>query len=247
MSLVGENGAGKSTLAKLICGFCRPDSGTVFFNGEDLAPLTIMERAEHIGYVMQNPNQMISFPMIYDEVASGLRNRDVGEQEIRDRVYDALKVCGLYPFRNWPVSALSYGQKKRITIAAILVLNPGFIIMDEPTAGQDYRHYTEFMEFLKKLNNEQGLSLLLITHDMHLMLEYTPRTAVLAGGKCLAVKESVEVLTDRALIEQAGLKQTSLYDLALKAGIADPHAFIRRFIAHENRLRAAGYAEGHPA
>ncbi|MDR2047926.1 MAG: ABC transporter ATP-binding protein [Treponema sp.] len=241
MSLVGENGAGKSTLAKLVCGFCRPDSGALYFNGEDLAPLTIMERAERIGYVMQNPNQMISFPMIYDEVASGLRNRDVGEHEIRDRVYDALKVCGLYPFRNWPVSALSYGQKKRLTIAAILVLNPGFIIMDEPTAGQDYRHYTEFMEFLKKLNSERGLSLLLITHDMHLMLEYTPRAAVLAGGKCLAVKESVEVLTDRELIRRARLKQTSLYDLALKSGIADPQAFIRRFIAHENRLRAAGY------
>jgi energy-coupling factor transport system ATP-binding protein len=240
MSLVGENGAGKSTLAKLICGFCRPDSGTICFNGEDLAPLTIMERAERIGYVMQNPNQMISFPMIYDEVAFGLRNRDVGENEIRDRVYHALKICGLYPFRNWPVSALSYGQKKRLTIAAILVLNPAFIIMDEPTAGQDYRHYTEFMEFLKKLNDEQGLSLLLITHDMHLMLEYTPRAAVFAGGKCLAVKESVEVLTDHGLIERARLKQTSLYDLALKAGIADPHLFIRRFIAHENRLRAAG-------
>jgi energy-coupling factor transport system ATP-binding protein len=164
----------------------------------------------------------------------------VGENEIRERVYNSLKVCGLYPFRNWPVSALSYGQKKRLTLAAILVLNPGFIIMDEPTAGQDYRHYTEFMEFLKKLNNEQGLSLLLITHDMHLMLEYTPRAAVLAGGKCLAVKESVEVLTDRSLIKQARLKQTSLYDLALRSGIADPHLFIRRFIAHENRLRAVG-------
>jgi energy-coupling factor transport system ATP-binding protein len=239
MSLVGENGAGKSTLAKLICGFCRPDSGTICFNGEDLAPLTIMERAERIGYVMQNPNQMISFPMIYDEVAFGLRNRDVGENEIRDRVHQALKVCGLYPFRNWPVSALSYGQKKRLTIAAILVLNPAFIIMDEPTAGQDYRHYTEFMEFLKKLNGEQGLSMLLITHDMHLMLEYTPRAAVFAGGKCLAVKETVEVLTDRDLIRRARLKQTSLYDLALKTGIADPHLFIRRFITHENRLRAA--------
>ncbi|MDR2434394.1 MAG: ABC transporter ATP-binding protein [Treponema sp.] len=240
MSLVGENGAGKSTLAKIICGFLKPDLGSVFFDGTDIAGFSIMERAERIAYVMQNPNQMISCPMIFDETALGLRTRGVGEGETKDRVYEALMICGLYPFRNWPVSALSYGQKKRLTIAAILVLNPRFIIMDEPTAGQDYRHYTEFMEFLRGLNNHGGgreLAMLLITHDMHLMLEYTRRAAVLSAGKCIAVKESAELLSDDELIEKARLKRTSLYDLALIAGLPDPRAFIRRFIAHEEILR----------
>jgi energy-coupling factor transport system ATP-binding protein len=242
MSLVGENGAGKSTLAKIICGFLKPAAGAVLFEGKDLADFSIMERAERIGYVMQNPNQMISCPLIIDETALGLRTRGQSEAEIRETVHEALNICGLYPFRNWPVSALSYGQKKRLTIASILVLKPRFIIMDEPTAGQDYRHYVEFMEFLKSLykNSDKrgpGLSMLLITHDMHLMLEYTARAAVLSRGNCIAVTESAEALSNDVIIEAARLKRTSLYDLALTAGLANPRGFIRQFIAHEEKLR----------
>ena len=239
-SLIGKNGAGKSTLAKLICGFVKPVSGRIRFNGEDLGGLSIKERAERIGYVMQNPNQMISFPLIFDEVALGLRTRGVGEGEIRDRVHEVLGICGLYPFRNWPVSALSYGQKKRLTIAAILVMGPSLIILDEPTAGQDHRHYTEFMEFLSRLNREQGLSLLLITHDMHLMLEYTSQAVVLSGGAVIADSSPAEVLTDDGIIAQASLKRTSLYDLALRGGIADPRGFVRHFIRHERGERRRG-------
>ncbi|MCL2181247.1 MAG: ABC transporter ATP-binding protein, partial [Treponema sp.] len=186
IALVGRNGSGKSTMAKCICGFVKPDSGSIFYDGKDLSKLSIMQRAEKIGYVMQNPNQMISFPMIFDETAFGLRTRGTAENEIKEKVMDALKTCGLYPFRNWPVSALSYGQKKRLTIASILVLKPALIILDEPTAGQDFRAYTEFMEFLFGLKREFNISLILITHDMHLMLEYTARAVVLSNGECAA-------------------------------------------------------------
>jgi energy-coupling factor transport system ATP-binding protein len=243
VSLVGRNGAGKSTLAKLIAGFIHPDSGKIFLDGKDLADYSIKERAEHIGYVMQNPNQMISFPLIFDETALALRNSGVPENEVRDRVYAALKICGLYSFRNWPVSALSFGQKKRLTIASILVMGPSLIILDEPTAGQDYRHYSEIMEFLRKLNREQGLSFLLITHDMHLMLEYTRRALVLSEGKLLTRDgpgggdTPAAILTDDSLVEVASLKRTSLYDLAVKAGLADPRAFVRRFIEYEQSHR----------
>jgi len=237
VGLVGKNGSGKSTLAKCICGFVLPDSGAVYYRGQDLATLSIMERAEKIGYVMQNPNQMISFPMIFDEVALGLRTRNFPEADVKTRVYEALKVCGLYPFRNWPVNALSYGQKKRLTIAAILVLRPSLMILDEPTAGQDYRHYTEFMEFLLDLNRDMGISLLLITHDMHLMLEYTSRAVVLSEGVCIADKEPFEALTDDGIIENASLKRTSLYSLALKAGLPDPRGFVGRYIAFDRKRR----------
>ena len=233
IGLVGRNGSGKSTMAKCICGFVQPDSGTVFFDGQDLAELSIMQRAEKIGYVMQNPNQMISFPMIYDEIAFGLRNRAVPEDEIKTIVLEALKICGLLPFRNWPVNALSYGQKKRLTIASILVMRPSLIILDEPTAGQDYRHYTEFMEFLLKINRDLGLSLILITHNMHLMLEYTTRAVVLSGGICITDSEPFDVLTDDEVIKKASLKRTSLYSLALKAGLKDPRGFVRRYIAFD--------------
>ena len=235
-SIVGTNGAGKSTLAKLICGFVKEDQGRLYYGEEDMAGWTIKERSLKIGYVMQNPNQMICKPMIYDEVALGLRIRGVPEEEIGPKVEKALKICGLLPFKKWPVSALSFGQKKRVTIASVLVLEPQILILDEPTAGQDYHHYTEIMEFLKSLNS-QGVTILMITHDMHLMLEYTPRAIVISGGRKIGDASSVEILTNESIAEQANLKVTSLYELALKAGIEDPSAFVQNFIDYERGTR----------
>ncbi|MCR5526187.1 MAG: ABC transporter ATP-binding protein [Lachnospiraceae bacterium] len=240
LSIVGKNGAGKSTLANLICGFLEPDAGQILFEGTDLSSWSIKEHGEHIGYVMQNPNQMISKPMIFDEVALGLVVRGVPEDEIKERVYKVLKICGLYQFRNWPVSALSFGQKKRLTIASILVLDPEVIILDEPTAGQDYKHYTEIMEFLKELNEASGITIIMITHDMHLMLEYTHRAIVIADGNKLTDDTPANVLTNEAAADKAYLKKTSLYDLALKCGIDDPSEFVERFIWFENQERGNG-------
>lgn len=237
LGIVGKNGAGKSTLSNLICGFMEPDSGKILLNGEDIAQWSIRERGEKIGLVMQNPNQMISKAMIYEEVALGLAVRGVPEEEIRERVYETLKICGLYPFRNWPVSALSFGQKKRVTIASILVMNPDVIILDEPTAGQDYRHYTEIMEFLKEINETYGITIIMITHDMHLMLEYTDRAIVIADGVLLADDAPSRVLTNEEIAEKAYLKKTSLYDLAVTCEIENPYEFVERFIYYERNQR----------
>ncbi len=236
LSIVGTNGAGKSTFSKVICGFEKPQSGILELDGLDLNTLSIKERADHIGYVMQNPNQMISKTQIFDEVALGLRNRGVSEEEIRPRVEETLKICGLYPFRNWPVSALSYGQKKRVTIASILVLRPEMILLDEPTAGQDLKHYTEIMDFLSELNR-QGVTVVLITHDMHLMLEYTPRAIVFNAGQVIADRSAAEVLNSPEIVEAAHLKETSLYHLCARCGIADAEEFTRRFIARDREVR----------
>lgn len=233
VSIVGKNGAGKSTLSNLICGFYKPVRGSICLNGEDIAPLSIKERGEKIGLVMQSPNQMISKPMIYDEVALGLSVRGVPEEEIKERVHETLKICGLYPFRNWPVSALSFGQKKRVSIASILVMNPEILILDEPTAGQDYRHYTEIMEFLKEINQTLGITIIMITHDMHLMLEYTDRAIVIADGHLIADDTPAKVLTNESIADKAYLKKTSLYDLAVRCRIEDPSEFVERFIAFE--------------
>lgn len=232
ISVVGKNGAGKSTLCKCICAFEKADAGTLTFENTDMNDLSVKERADRIGFVLQNPNQMICNTMIFDEVAMGLRNRGISEDKIKEKVENTLKICGLYPFRNWPISALSYGQKKRVTIASILALEPKMIILDEPTAGQDYRRYSEIMEFLKSLN-EMGIAIVMITHDMHLMLEYTTRSVVLTGGKKIADATPSEVLGNEALIERANLKKTSLSTLAAKAGIEDRIAFIDTFIQHE--------------
>lgn len=239
VSIVGRNGAGKSTLSKLICGFETPDAGEIFLNGKPLAEENIRRRAQHIGYVMQNPNQMISKTMIYDEVALGLQRSGLTEEQIREKVEATLRVCGLYPFRNWPISALSFGQKKRVTIASVLVLDPELILLDEPTAGQDFRHYTDIMEFLRGLN-ARGVTVVMITHDMHLMLEYTRRALVFCDGRLIADHTAAAVLCDPALVEQAALKETSLYTLANRCGIAPAQEFVERFIEQDREVREGG-------
>lgn len=239
VSIVGRNGAGKSTLSKLICGFETPDAGEIFLNGKPLAEENIRRRAQHIGYVMQNPNQMISKTMIYDEVALGLQRSGLTEAQIREKVEATLRVCGLYPFRNWPISALSFGQKKRVTIASVLVLDPELILLDEPTAGQDFRHYTDIMEFLRGLN-ARGVTVVMITHDMHLMLEYTRRALVFCDGRLIADRTAAAVLCDPVLVEQAALKETSLYTLANRCGIAPAQEFVERFIEQDREVREGG-------
>ena len=239
VSIVGRNGAGKSTLSKLICCFETPDAGEIFLNGKPLAEENIRRRAQHIGYVMQNPNQMISKTMIYDEVALGLQRSGLTEEQIREKVEATLRVCGLYPFRNWPISALSFGQKKRVTIASVLVLDPELILLDEPTAGQDFRHYTDIMEFLRGLN-ARGVTVVMITHDMHLMLEYTRRALVFCDGRLIADRTAAAVLCDPALVEQAALKETSLYTLANRCGIVPAQEFVERFIEQDREVREGG-------
>lgn len=239
VSIVGRNGAGKSTLSKLICGFETPDAGEISLNGKPLAEENIRRRAQHIGYVMQNPNQMISKTMIYEEVALGLQRSGLTEEQIREKVEATLRVCGLYPFRNWPISALSFGQKKRVTIASVLALDPELILLDEPTAGQDFRHYTDIMEFLRGLN-ARGVTVVMITHDMHLMLEYTRRALVFCDGRLIADRTAAAVLCDPALVEQAALKETSLYTLANRCGIAPAQEFVERFIEQDREVREGG-------
>ena len=221
IAIVGKNGAGKSTLAKAFCQFIQAE-GAYSWQGKDIKADSIKERAERIGYVLQNPNQMISETMIFDEVALGLRLRGFPEEEIEERVLAVLKTCGLYEFRNWPVSALSFGQKKRVTIASILVLGPEVILLDEPTAGQDQRNYTEIMNFLDELN-QKGHTIIMITHDMQLMLDYSDRAIVIVDGQVLADKSPAQVLTDKDLIAAANLKETSIFTLAKKLGV-DPLA-----------------------
>lgn len=227
LAIVGKNGAGKSTLAKAICGFIQTE-GTYFSKGEDIKGDSVKERAERVGYVLQNPNQMISTNMIFDEVALGLRLRNVPEAQIESRVHQALKTCGLYEFRKWPISALSYGQKKRVTIASILVLGPDVLVLDEPTAGQDQRNYTEIMDFLDELH-QKGHTIVMITHDMQLMLDYSDRAVVVMDGQVLADLTPAELLTQPEILRRAYLKETSIFALANRLGV-DPLALTQFYM-----------------
>ena len=227
LAIVGKNGAGKSTLAKAICGFITTE-GQYTSRGEDIKQESVKERAERVGYVLQNPNQMISTNMIFDEAALGLRLRGVSEEDIKERVYQVLKTCGLYEFRKWPISALSYGQKKRVTIASILVLGPEILVLDEPTAGQDQRNYTEIMEFLDSLQ-EKGHTIVMITHDMQLMLDYSDRALVVSDGQILADLSPAELFTHPDILQEANLKETSIFALANRLGM-DPLALTQFYM-----------------
>ena len=240
ISILGKNGAGKSTLAQILMGINRQDSGTITFEGEDISSLSVTERSSLIGFVMQNPNHMISHSMIYDEVAFALRQKGYTEEEIRPRVMDVLELCGLRAYHAWPISALSFGQKKRVTIASILVTEPKILILDEPTAGQDFVRYSLLMEFLSSLNKRVGLTILFITHDMHLALEYTDRSLVLSDGLLLADERVSEVFSNKTLLSEANLTVTSLYTLAERCNIEDIPSFIDCFIQGEKNRRPEG-------
>ncbi len=237
VSVLGKNGSGKSTITKLVMGVIEPDQGSMILNGQDLNELTIFERSQKVGVVMQNPNHMISHHMIFDEVAFGLRNRGVEETLVEAKVLEVLELCGLSKYRHWPIEALSYGQKKRVTIASILALEPELLILDEPTAGQDYRNYTSMLSFIEKLNRELGITVMIISHDMHLVLEYTTRSIVIADSKLIADAPMTEVFSSPALLDQANLATTSLYELATELGIENTNDFMQHFIDVEKARR----------
>lgn len=241
IGILGSNGAGKSTLARVVCGFERATGGTVRIGAVDAAGWSIAERGRHVGFVLQEPSQMLSQPLIREEIALGLHALGLAEAEIAERTERVLGICGLTPMRSWPVSALSHGQRKRVTIAAVLALEPEVLILDEPTAGQDFGHYTEFMEFLREVN-ASGTTVLLITHDMHLALEYTDRVLVMSGGEVLADAEPAQVLTDAGITERADLVPTGLHALARRCGLADAQALVRRFVAVDRQVRAQEHA-----
>ncbi|EHY1011954.1 ABC transporter ATP-binding protein [Vibrio vulnificus] len=237
VSILGKNGSGKSTITKLIMGVIEPDDGTMHLNGQDLSELTIFERSQKVGVVMQNPNHMISHHMIFDEVAFGLRNRGWDEPQVNDKVLEVLELCGLSKYRHWPIEALSYGQKKRVTIASILALEPELLILDEPTAGQDYRNYTSMLSFIEKLNRELGITVVIISHDMHLVLEYTTRSIVIVDSQLVADAPMTDVFSNPALLDRANLTTTSLYELATRLNIAETNAFMQHFIDVEKASR----------
>jgi len=246
VALIGKNGAGKTTLARLVCGIDRPDAGVIYINGENQKKMSVREIGEEIGYVMQNPNQMIVKDIIKDEVELALKLKKLPEDEVKSRAENTLRTCELYRMRNWPVDAVSYGQKKRITVASILALEPEVVILDEPTAGQDYRHYMEIINFINRLNAEFGKTIIFITHDMHLAIENTDRAIVLSEGQLIADESVFSVLSDDDVIKRANLKQTSLYTLALKIGIS-PEKCIEHYILHERSERAEAATQGERA
>ncbi|MGL5887485.1 MAG: ABC transporter ATP-binding protein [Leuconostoc suionicum] len=222
LGIVGKNGSGKTTLSHLLTGFLTPSGGDIQLDGRSLLNDSIKERADHIGYILQNPNHMITKATVFDEVASGLRLRNVDEEQVTERVREMLQLVDLDGMRNWPISALSFGQKKRLTIAAVLVLKPAILILDEPTAGQDATHTSQLLGFLQNINITNHTTIIIITHDMHLLANFVQRTLVVVDGQILADTTPAELLANEALVDAASLRTTSIYRLAQRLSIVHP-------------------------
>lgn len=222
LGIVGKNGSGKTTLSHLLTGFLTPSEGDIQLDGRSLLNDSIKERADHIGYVLQNPNHMITKATVFDEVASGLRLRNVDEEQVTERVREMLQLVDLDGMRNWPISALSFGQKKRLTIAAVLVLKPEILILDEPTAGQDATHTSQLLSFLQNINITNHTTIIIITHDMHLLANFVQRALVVVDGQILADTTPAELLANEALVDAASLRTTSIYRLAQRLSIVHP-------------------------
>lgn len=222
LGIVGKNGSGKTTLSHLLTGFLTPSGGDIQLDGRSLLSDSIKERADHIGYVLQNPNHMITKATVFDEVASGLRLRNIDEEQVTERVREMLQLVDLDGMRNWPISALSFGQKKRLTIAAVLVLKPEILILDEPTAGQDETHTSQLLSFLQNINITNHTTIIIITHDMHLLANFVQRALVVVDGQILADTTPAELLANEALVDAASLRTTSIYRLAQRLSIVHP-------------------------
>lgn len=234
LAILGNNGAGKSTLSKVITGIEKNNVGEIIFKNKNIENYSIKKRSELIGYVMQNPNHMITQESVLEEVELGLKLRSI--KNSREIAEETLKICGLSHLRKWPISSLSYGQKKRVTIAAILALKPEIIILDEPTAGQDHAHYIEFMNFIKSLT-ERGMGIIFITHDMHLSLEYADKAIILSKGKILMSGKPSAVFSEKEVMKKANLKETSLLKLGELVGI-DGELMAETFIRHEETFKS---------
>lgn len=239
IGIIGHTGSGKSTLLQHLNGLLKPSSGKIVVGDVDITDPSckLMEIRRRIGLVFQYPEYQLFEETVAKDVAFGPKNLGLEQAEIDKRVKEAIELVGL-PFdeiKDKSPFELSGGQKRRVAIAGVVAMKPEVLILDEPTAGQDYRHYTEIMEFLKELN-EQGVTIILITHDMHLMLEYTPHAIVINDGRKIGDSSAVDILTNEEITKAASLKLTSLYTLAQMAGIEDARSFIWHFIDYEREV-----------
>lgn len=223
IALLGQNGSGKTTLAKLMNGLFKPTQGTVLIKGKDTRKMTVAECARIVGYVFQNPEHQIFASTIYEEIAFGPRNLGIPEEDIKQRVEEALRLVDLKkPMDAFP-HLLSVGEKHRIAIASILAMEPELLILDEPTTGIDFGRSLQIMRLLQRLR-DRGKAVIVITHDLYLAAEFAERIIILKDGRKFADGSTKEILSNKSLLVDAGLSplQVTLLSESMKSyGISE--------------------------
>ena len=220
IALLGPNGSGKTTMVKQALGLLRPSKGQVKLYGEDTRNLSVAQLAARIGYVFQSPSAMLFAPTVHKEVSFGPENLRFSAERLKLAVRQSEEALNVAQFEDRSPFSLSFGQQKRVAIASVLSMQGKILLLDEPTAGQDYRSYITFMEYLRSLPELDAL--LFITHDLDLALRFTQRVLLLKEGNLVADGPPLEVLADPALLESCNLRPTSLlhYLLAERNAVA---------------------------
>jgi len=214
MAVLGPNGAGKTTLVKHAIGLLKPKRGQVLINGRDTHQLSVAEIASTLGYVFQSPSHMLFAPTVYDELAFGPTNLKHPEEEIRKEVSQAIEIVNLQGYEKTPPLSMSFGQQKRVSIAAILAMRSRILVMDEPTAGQDYKNYMNFMNSILGMPGFEAI--LFITHDLDMAVIYANRVLLVNDGQVVADGKPAEVLSDLERLRQCRLLPTSLLETNLQ-------------------------------
>ncbi len=213
IAVIGQNGAGKTTLAKHFNGLNKPSEGRVYIGGLDTQSQKVSSLAKTVGYVFQNPDHQIFHDTVWKEVAFGLKNRDFSREEINDRVEKALESVDLIDYAQAYPFSLSKGQRQKVALASVLAMRPQVIVLDEPTTGQDYSESKRIMNLVKQLN-EQGHTIIFITHDMSLVAEYARRVLVMCRGEIIADGDVRSVFSQPALLAETYLKPPQITVLA---------------------------------
>jgi energy-coupling factor transport system ATP-binding protein len=230
VAILGANGAGKTTLVKHALGLLKPTEGRVLLEGRETRDISVAQAARTVGYVFQSPSQMLFAPTVNEELAFGARNMGYAKEQIEKDVRWALDVVNMRDYADSPPLALSFGQQKRISIAAVLAMRSRILMMDEPTAGQDYWNYTAFMDAILQMPGFDAV--IFITHDLDLAISYANRIVLVREGQIAADGAPDEVLCDEALLRRCRVVPTSLLRLNLQM-LPQTKAFMRaEMLAH---------------
>ena len=218
IAILGANGAGKTTTVRLIDGLIKPTGGKVLIQGADTATSPVSERARRVGFLFQNPDRQICRNTVREEILFGLKTvrGDESEEDLNRRCEETLQDFGFTgdeePF------ALSRGERQRVALASILAVEPEILILDEPTTGLDYRECCHIMDRIRKMNEEQQVTVIMVCHDMEVVLDYAQRALVMAGGKLLADGPVREIFRNAALMEKASILPPQMIGLSLRLG-----------------------------
>ncbi len=248
VALCGRNGSGKTTLARLLMRINQPPRGGVWLGDRDLAALEPREIAAEIGYVFQNPDHQFVTDRVWSEVAYGLQVRGLADQAVNDRVAEMLAIVDLQQYRDRSPFSLSLGERRRLSVATMLVLEPRLLVLDEPTIGQDHERAQQLMQLMARLRQRYGTTVLMITHDVRLVAEWAERVLVLGGGRLLFDGRPLAMFADPALLDEAGLLPPPVFEISAALARAHPVSPIKHTLSLPDLVRAVALSrEAAPA